>query len=80
MARLAFGKYLLTASRFLDQRRGNGYMTTLHFPGGWLCLGFRPRDWHLYYVKLPIKPGCRLYLGPLEFELIRTYPTSEKPL
>lgn len=55
-------------------------MTTLHFPGGWLCLGFRPRDWHLYYVKLPIKPGFRLYLGPFEFELIRTYPTPEKPL
>lgn len=64
------------ARRFKDGYRGNGYMLTIHFIGGWVCFGFRPKDWHLYFVTLPIKPGLRLYVGPLEFELILTRPRA----
>ncbi|MFI8643869.1 hypothetical protein ACIGJK_03565 [Pseudomonas iridis] len=61
----------INSGKFSDSYRGNGYMVSFGFKQGWLLFGFRPLNWHLYFMKLPSKPAIRGYLGPFEIEFFR---------
>jgi hypothetical protein len=56
--------------RFADQYRGNGFFVSWRIARGTLLFAIRPKNWHLYYVRLSLQPWVqRLYVGPFEFEL-----------
>lgn len=60
--------------KFSDAYRGDGYFIRFPLKHGWFLLGFRPRNWHLYFTKLPSRPAARLYVGPFEIEFCSLKP------